>query len=383
MFLIMKRQILVNIREKSNIFWTMIFPLILATLFHFTLGEMLDQNGMETISAAYVTQSAAESAESPSHQEKDSFIEYLESFDNSWLKILPMTEKEAENALKNDEILGTFYGGEEKSLTIGENSTYTSILSQVLEIYEKNEVLIARIAQDHPEHLSDAVTALEDYKTCTETVTFGGTSMDSVQNYFFALIAMTCLYGSFMGMYNTVGVQANTSVLGARLTAGCVKRYKSIAASLLSSWMISFLEVLILLFYMDVILGDIDLSGQILQIFVICAAATLYSCSQGMVIGTVGSWSANLKNGIVVAVSMACSFAADLMLSGVKSAIETYAPVINRINPGALTTDAFYSVLVYNDTEKYFRSLLLLTVFALLLLTAAVLSMRRMRYESI
>lgn len=383
MFLIMKRQILVNIREKSNIFWTMIFPLILATLFHFTLGEMLDQNGMETISAAYVTQSAAESAESPSHQEKDSFLEYLESFDNSWLKILPMTEKEAENALKNDEILGTFYGGEEKSLTIGENSTYTSILSQILEIYEKNEVLIARIAQDHPEHLSDAVVALEDYKTCTETVTFGGTSMDSVQNYFFALIAMTCLYGSFMGMYNAVGVQANTSVLGARLTAGCVKRYKSIAASLLSSWIISFLEVLILLFYMDVILGDIDLSGQILQIFVICAAATLYSCSLGMVIGTVGSWSANLKNGIVVAVSMACSFAADLMLSGVKSAIETYAPVINRINPGALTTDAFYSVLVYNDTEKYFRSLILLTVFALLLLTAAVLSMRRMRYESI
>ena len=137
------------------------------------------------------------------------------------------------------------------------------------------------------------------------------------------------------------------------------------------------------MFYMDVILGDIDLSGQILQIFVICAAATLYSCSLGMVIGTVGSWSANLKNGIVVAVSMACSFAADLMLSGVKSAIETYAPVINRINPGALTTDAFYSVLVYNDTEKYFRSLILLTVFALLLLTAAVLSMRRMRYESI
>ena len=54
MFLIMKRQILVNIREKSNIFWTMIFPLILATLFHFTLGEMLDPNGRETISDACV-----------------------------------------------------------------------------------------------------------------------------------------------------------------------------------------------------------------------------------------------------------------------------------------------------------------------------------------
>ena len=29
----MKRQILVNIREKSNIFWTLLFPLILATSF--------------------------------------------------------------------------------------------------------------------------------------------------------------------------------------------------------------------------------------------------------------------------------------------------------------------------------------------------------------
>ena len=61
MLLIMKRQILVNIREVSNIFWTLFFPLLLATLFHFTLGAMLDQNGMEPLSAAYVPASAAAS----------------------------------------------------------------------------------------------------------------------------------------------------------------------------------------------------------------------------------------------------------------------------------------------------------------------------------
>ena len=57
--------------------------------------------------------------------------------------------------------------------------------------------------------------ALEAYSSSTETVTFDGSSMNNVQNYFFALIAMTCLYGSFMGMYNSVGVQANASALGA------------------------------------------------------------------------------------------------------------------------------------------------------------------------
>ena len=85
-----------------------------------------------------------------------------------------------------------------------------------------------------------------------------------------------------MGMYNTVGVQANTSDLGARLAAGCVKRHKTIMASLLSSWLISFAEVLVLLFYMDQILGDIHMGEQTGKILVICFIATMYSSGMGM-----------------------------------------------------------------------------------------------------
>lgn len=377
MLQIMKRQILVNIREKSNIFWTMLFPLILATLFHFTLGGTIGEHAMEDIRAAFVTDQNADS------QEEEAFLKYLESFDQDWFQIIPMSQEEAREALKNDEILGIFYGGEEKKLVIGEDCTYTSILSQTLEIYEKNEHMLAQIAKEHPENLQAAAEAMGEWGAYTETVTFRGDSLDYTQNYFFALIAMTCLYGSFMGMYNTVGVQANTSDLGARLAAGCVKRYKTIIASLLSSWLVSFAEVLVLLFYMDAVLGDIHIGEQGGEILLICFAATLYSSSIGMVIGTVGTWSTSLKNGIIVAESLACSFAADLMISGVKETIETYVPVINRINPGALITDAFYSVLIYEDGEKYFRSLSLLTFFGILLLAAAGLSMRRMRYESI
>ena len=376
MFQIMKRQILVNIREKSNIFWTLFFPLILATLFHFTLGGTMGRHAMEDVQAAFVTDQSADPKE-------EAFLEYLESFEGDWFQVLPMSEEEAAEALKNDEILGIFCGGEEKKLVIGEDSAYTSILSQTLDIYEKNEYMLAQIAREHPENLQAAIEAVSNWKSYTETVTFQGDSLDPVQNYFFALIAMTCLYGSFMGMYNTVGVQANTSDLGARLAAGCVKRHKTIMASLLSSWLISFAEVLVLLFYMDQILGDIHMGEQTGKILVICFIATMYSSGMGMVVGTIGTWSTNLKNGMIVALTMVCSFAADLMISGVKEAIEKYVPVINRFNPGALITDAFYSVLVYQDMEKYQRSLFLLTLFGVLLLGVAVLSMRRMRYESI
>lgn len=373
----MKRQILVNIREKSNIFWTLLFPLILATLFHFTLGGTMGSHAMEDVRAAFVTDQSADP------KEEEAFLEYLKSFDRDWFQILPMSEEEAGEALKNDEIMGIFYGGGEKKLVIGEDSTYTSILSQTLDIYEKNEHMLAQIAGEHPENLQAAIEAVNDWGSYTETVTFQGDSLDNIQNYFFALIAMTCLYGSFMGMYNTVGVQANTSDLGARLAAGCVKRYKTILASLLSSWLISFGEILVLLFYMGRILGDIHLGEQAGEILAVCFVATMYSSSMGMVVGTVGTWSTNLKNGMIVALTMACSFAADLMISGVKEAIEKYVPVINRLNPGALIVDAFYSVLVYQDMEKYQRSLFLLALFGGLLLGAAVLSMRRMRYESI
>ena len=132
MFQIMKRQILVNIREKSNIFWTLLFPLILATLFHFTLGGTMGRHAMEDVQAAFVTDQSADP------KEEEAFLEYLKSFDGDWFQILPMSEEEAAEALKNDEILGIFYGGEEKKLVIGEDSTYTSILSQTLDIYEKS-----------------------------------------------------------------------------------------------------------------------------------------------------------------------------------------------------------------------------------------------------
>ena len=58
--------------------------------------------------------------------------------------------------------------------------------------------MLAQIAREHPENLQAAIEAVSNWKSYTETVTFQGDSLDPVQNYFFALIAMTCLYGSFM-----------------------------------------------------------------------------------------------------------------------------------------------------------------------------------------
>ena len=70
----------------------------------------MGRHAMEDVQAAFVTDQSADP------QEEEAFLEYLKSFDGDWFRILPMSEEEAREALKNDEILGIFYGGEEKKL---------------------------------------------------------------------------------------------------------------------------------------------------------------------------------------------------------------------------------------------------------------------------
>lgn len=380
MLRIIKTQLLVNLREKSGVFWTLLFPLILATLFHFAIGGIESFGKMEKIKAAIVTEEGSSSEEKAS---QEMFAEYLETFQDSYLEVIPLSLKEAEKQLENDEITGVFYNNSEKLLAVGRSSVFSSVLKQILDIYVKNEYTLKKIMEEHPENLEKAVQVMGDYENVTEKVTAGRKSMNTVQTYFFALLAMACMYGSFLAMYNTVGVQANTSDLGARVCAGCVEKWKSIAGSLLSAWILNLGEILILVFYMQVILKDIDGQGQMGKILLICVISCFCSSSLGLLVGTAGKINAKDKNGLIISISMVCSFMADLMVRGIKYGIEEHIPVLNRINPAALISDAFYSVLVYEDMQRYFRCLLGLLGLGLVMFAAAVLSMRRMRYESI
>lgn len=376
MLRIIKMQILVNVREVSALFWTLIFPLILATLFHFAFSEIVNVEQMEPIKVAVVT-------DKEGGMSQQSFGEYLERLDGEYLDIEEMTDEKALQMLEENKVTGIFYNGSQKSLTVGSDSIYTSILTQYLDSYLKNEAVFLQIAKEHPEKLSEAILAAQEYETVTQQVSMGRKTVDTMQPYYYALLAMTCMFGGFLGLYNTVSVQANASDLGARMASGCVKKWKSITASLISAWILNMIEMVIVLIYMTAVMRDLDVAGNVSKILLICGTGSLCSTSLGMFVGTVGTCSENMKNGILVCVSMVCTFMADLMMQGVKYTIEMYAPVINRINPAALISDAFYSVLVYDDASRYARSLAGLLALGFVLLAVTILSMRRMRYESI
>ena len=66
-----------------------------------------------------------------------------------------------------------------------------------------------------------------------------------------------------------------------------------------------------------------------------------------------------------------------------KDIVEKNAPFINRINPAALISDAFYCINVYDDLKRYYRNLITLAVMSVVLVTASFLLIRRESYDSI
>lgn len=71
------------------------------------------------------------------------------------------------------------------------------------------------------------------------------------------------------------------------------------------------------------------------------------------------------------------------MNSEMKFVVERYCPIINRINPAALISDAFYCINVYDDPVRFRLSLIILTVMSVVLLLGSFLAVRRERYDSI
>ena len=357
---LLKYQFLQTIRSRSIMFWALAFPLILGTLFYVSFGNTglagTGEIDWEPVPVAIVTveSSSANAA---------SFLTFLNETDQDMIDIHSYkTEKAAKKALRREEISGIYYVKSVPSLTIASNGINQSILSSLLDSYEKNADMIRDIATQHPEKLSDALSSLNDYQTLVKEKSLGGHSLDPTLTYFLALIAFACLSGVYLSIHSTVQLQANLSTLGER---------RSITPTHKLS-----------LIYLTQVL-HISLGHDIPKLLLITFMGTLIGICLGILIGCAGKLSYSVKSGIGVLVTLLPSFLAGLMFGGMKNVIEQHCPVINRINPASVLSDAFYCLSVYDDAVRYRRCILILVIMCLLCISFSFLMIRRERYDSI
>ena len=139
---------------------------------------------------------------------------------------------------------------------------------------------------------------------------------------------------------------------------------------------------MILLAYMKYVLR-LEFSGSYAEMLPALFLGSMIGVTMGMFITSIGKMGEGMKVGVMVGVSMAMSFCAGLMNADIKNIIDRSAPLLNRINPAALISDALYCINVYDAPARYAQDILILGVMCVLLTGGTYLIIRRERYGSI
>lgn len=361
-------------------FWALVFPLILGTFFYLSFGnaglESTGESGWDEIKVSVVRKDS-------SSENARAFEEFLTQMDGEMLDIQDIsTEEEALKALDEETISGIFYVKETPSLTVAKSGLNESILTSVLETFNQNSAMFQKIAMTHPEKLTDAAAAMGDYRSATLEVSLGGKDLNPNVQYFFALVAYACLSGAFLGVQSSVDGQANISALGARRSITPTHKLTLVMIDMAVLFIIHFFNILILCLYITKVL-KISLGNDIGSLLLVDFMGSMIGVCLGVAIGCLARISFGLKMGVCVLLTLFPGFLAGLMFGNMKNIIELHCPIINRINPAAVLSDAFYCMGIYNDMERFTRCLLILAVMSVLLLTVAFLGIRRERYDSI
>ena len=352
-----------KIRNFNIVFWPLVFPLVLGTFFYFAFGN-INEADFQTVPVAVVKEASADTF----------FMTYLDEVEKSspdLLKAEEMSEKEALEALHAKKVEGIYYVGIEES-----------ILQTVLDSCENTRTTITNIMKKNPQMDMETMKSLLSSDSLVREVSLGGRTIDGNVQFFYALIAMACLYGCFIGFGSAIGIQANITPLAARRCVTPTHKLKLILTDQLTSFALGYVDVIILILYLRYIL-NLDFQGQMGKMLVISFFGSLIGVSMGMFIGSFGKMQEGVRIGLMLGISMVSSFLAGLMNGNMKDIVEKSVPFVNRVNPASLISDAFYCINVYDDMTRYYRNLITLAVMCVVLVMASFFMVRRERYDSI
>ncbi|MEA4883595.1 MAG: ABC transporter permease [Clostridia bacterium] len=373
------------VRDKETVFWTLLFPLLLGTMFYFAFGHVM--GAQETFNPVRTVV-----VDSPAYRENARFRQVLESLSKAGadqiLELTVVDEKQAYDLLEDGSVVGVItVGGSDESgesigLTVKQSGINQSILKAVLDEYSHTSKTVTSIVAKNPGAVQQVLAGLGSRRSYTEQVSYSDTVSDPLTSYFYALVAMACMYSGFWGLRNTIDVQADLSAQGARRSVAPTHKLNVVLCDAAAAVTVSFAEVLVLLAYLVFALR-VSFGNQLGFILLTCFAGCVAGVSFGHFVGTVVRKSEGVKTGILIGANMAMSFLAGLMTVEMKDTIARKAPVLSYINPATLINDAFYSLYVFDNHRRFFVNIGMLCLISALMCAVSFIQLRRDRYASI
>lgn len=384
-----KKRLKILFKNKTLLFWNMAFPFILGTLFYMAFSSITEKTeSINTIPVAITTTSTAEMSIDELHNSENLayLFEVIDTLsEENYITAEEMDFQKGEDSLEEGTITGIITIDDkngELSLIVKENGIDETILKEILDTCKRNTAVLSDIAISSPEKLEQAAQTLFDGDTFRKELPLSTQNTDIYAQYFFALIAMTCLYGANLGLENTKQLQADQSVIGARRSISPTSKLLAVLSDFCAALTIEMGIYFLLLFYLTQILG-INLGNNWGKLILIGLCSNMVGVSLGYFLGVFLKGEHHFKESIVTAIVLSSNFFAGLMIGEMKYIIECNLPIFNRINPASIISDSYQYTCVFDDIGKFHVCILSLLIWSILLFIGSILILRREKYANL
>jgi ABC-2 type transport system permease protein len=348
--------------------------MLLATFFNMAFGQLGAQENFDPIDTAIVDTGGDEAFMS--------LVKSLSEGDERLFNITITSKDEALMLLSEGKVKGIIETGDTLSLTVSQGGLSQSILKTFIDSYSQTASSINRIAAQNPEALETVMAILADDIYFFEERPIARANPDSMVIYFYSLIAMTCLFGGFLGANEVNAIQANLSYYAARMNFAPVHKLKMFMSGIIAALIIQFTKLLLVLAYLVFVLS-IDFGDRIGLIIFTISLCSILGISFGAFVTSLVKGTEGLKIGILIATGNVSSFLAGMMQAEIKFIIDTNVPILSKINPASLVTDAFYALYYFDTYHRFIENAIGIIILTIIFSASTYFVIRRRKYVSI
>lgn len=381
-----KYSLKILLKNKSLIFWTFAFPILLGTLFNMAFSNIEKSEKLSIIDIAIIN--------SDEFDNDKIFKETMQTLsdDNNKNKIFNITYTDISKAKKmllNEEITGYLKFNENNiDIIVNSSGINETILRSIVDEIEREKEVINTLVKKETEKGNIDYTAI--YNKIALLLNNSNATLKDISNKnlsytmieYYTLVAMAVLYDALISM-NVVNYKlANMNSVGKRTAVSKVGKGKLLLGSLLASYIVQMLSLLILLVYTIFVL-KVDYGSDIMHVILLIAIGSLASLTLGLGVSTMLKTNENAKTGILIAITMLWSTLSGMMGITTKYVIDKNIPILNILNPANMITDAFYSLYYYDTLNRFYSNIISLLVFSLIMIIISYESLRRQKYDSI
>lgn len=367
------------LRNKVLVFWTLLFPIVLALFFRMAFGNLNEAGFLATIPIAITEGNESNLKQAMEGAKFDG--------DTPMFSITMADDEEGNELLSNGTVSALIRVEPSQAITVkfkngGLNET---IVKAFLDQYLQTTSLVTKIMVESQGsiQLDDLLAQLATQEENIGHVGFGANNPDSMLSYFYALIGMALIYGGFWGTNELIDLQANLSPKGMRVSIGPTKRLKLLLTNLSAAYTIHLAEILLFLAFLVYGLG-ISFGDRPLLVVLICAIGSFVGISFGAFTTLLlKKASEGVKVAITTITGIFGGFLSGMMYANIKFWIMTTIPILTFINPVSPIADGLFSLYYFESLDRFYLNLGILLIMLVVFIVGMGLLFRRDDYESI